>query len=236
MKPFLPLIMLLTATTAVGQENKLYEIKVHDFTHLEVDNNIRVRYIANADSAGLIIFSATPEMASRLYFTDKGKGKVDIQCCADCTYDMEFPEVTIYSSGLRKIVNSGDSLVTVERNPPCDRFDATLLGNGRISVRDIEASKVDAKIATGNGQLIISGKCTTCNLMVTGTGTIQADRLKAVQGKATVIGTGTIGCDFSEVITIAGVGTGKVMYRVTPKKVKSHAIGIKHYPLDSKED
>lgn len=228
--------MLIAALPAMSQESKRYEIKVHDFTHLEVDNSIKVTYIANPDSAGLIVFNATPDMASRIYISDKGKGKVDIQCCADCTYDMDFPDITIYSTRLTKVVNSGDSLVTVERNPPCERFDATLLGNGRLSIRDIEASKVDAKIATGSGQLIISGKCTKCNLMVTGTGTIQADRLKAVEGKATVIGTGTIGCDFSEVVTVAGVGSGKVMYRVTPRKVKSHAIGIKHFPLDAKAE
>ncbi len=205
---------------------------MHDFTHLEIDNNIKVRYIANADSAGYIVFNTTPLLASRLYIVDKGKGKVDIQCCADCNNDMEYPVVTIYSSQLHKIVNSGDSLVTVENNPPCDRFDATLFGNGRISVHNVQASKVDAKIATGNGQLILSGNCTTCNLNVTGTGTIQADMLKAVKGKATIIGTGTIGCDYSEELTIAGIGSGNVYYRTTPAKVKSRGVGIKHSPLN----
>lgn len=231
------LVMAFAIMPAIAQSNaQRYEIKLHDFTHLEIDNNISVDYIANQDSAGIAVFYATPELASRLYFTDKGKGKVDIQCCADCSNSMEYPHVTIYSTELHKVVNSGDSLVTVSSNPAVERFDASLFGNGRLSIRNIEAKRVDAKIATGNGQLVISGRCTEATLNVVGTGTIQADELKAVKGKASIIGTGTIGCDFSESLSINGMGTGRVLYRNAPKTVKSRSIGIKSELLNPTAD
>lgn len=230
-KIFASLILSIsTILTSSGEESKRYEIKLHDFEHLEIDNNIRVDYNVNPDSAGYVVFYATPETASRLYFNENpNKKKVDIQCCAECNNNMDYPHLTIYSTNLRKIVNSGDSLVVVNGLTPCERFDATLIGNGRLAVHDISATKVDAKLITGSGQLIITGACTTANLSLTGTGTIQADGLKAVDGKVTVAGTGSVGCDYQEVLTIQGVGTGKIYLRQQPVKIKNHALGIKYF-------
>lgn len=92
----------------------------------------------------------------------------------------------------------------------------------------IEAAKVEASIHSGNGQLTIQGRCTEANLHLVGTGTILADRLEAVKVKATVVGTGQIGCAPSEAITVMGAGSGSVLYRQTPPTVKSRGVGIKH--------
>lgn len=220
--------LLVASLGSLAQTPQRYTLKVNDFTHLEVDNNIRVDYYANSDSAGFIVFDATPELASRIYIADNGKGKVDIQCCADCTDNMQFPAVKIYSTQLNKIVSSSDSLVTVNNNPPVEKFEANLLGNGRLSCRNVQAPKVTARLATGSGQLTVTGNCTIANLSLTGVGSINADGLKAVKGKAVVMGTGIIGCDFSEELSISGIGSGRVEYRSLPAKIKSHALGIKH--------
>ncbi|MDE5968012.1 MAG: DUF2807 domain-containing protein [Muribaculaceae bacterium] len=216
------------ATPAAAQNAKRYEIKVNDFKHLEVDNSIKVDYYACADSAGYIVFEATPDLASRLYIRDNGKGKVDIQCCADCSEGMEFPVVKAYSKQLNKIVNSGDSLVTVNNNPEVEKFAAVLIGNGALSVRDVQATEINGKIASGNGQLSIDGACTKGKLSIIGTGTINADRLRAVEVYTSLTGTGTIGCCPSEVLSIQGLGRGKVLYRQEPHVIKDRSLGHKH--------
>lgn len=226
------LLLPLLAFTAVAQsKTRTYQMKVSDFNHLEVDNNIRVDYICSPDSAGVILFFADDSNASNLYFSDNGKGKLDIQCCADCTYDSSFPSVKVYSSSLKKIVNAGDSLVTASNVPDCERFDATLCGNGILAIHGLPAKKVNAKISTGCGQLIIDGRCTEANLSIVGTGTIQADNLNCVTCKAKILGTGTIGCNPSEKLSVSGMGTGNVFYRQAPPELRSHAIGIKHSQL-----
>lgn len=216
------------AAPSVAQTAKRYEIKVNDFKHLEVDNSIKVDYYACPDSAGYIVFEATPDLAPRLYINDNGKGKVEIQCCAECSEGMEFPVVKAYSTRLNKIVNSGDSLVTVNNNPPVEKFVALLIGNGALSVRDVQATEVKGKIASGKGQLSIDGACTKGKLSIIGTGTINADRLRAVEVNTSLTGTGTIGCCPSEVLSIQGVGRGKVLYRQEPHVIKDRSLGHKH--------
>lgn len=231
MKRFIAVTMIVTSLVAMAESNRKYEIRLTDFTNLEVDNNIRVDYKVNADSAGIAVFYATDRMASQLYFADNHKGKVEIQNCAECTGIMEYPHVTIYSTTLRRIMNSGDSLVTVTGLQPIERFEAIVCGNGMLVVDNVEAAKVDVKLATGNGQITINGSCKQANINCTGTGTIQADRLHATEGKVTIMGTGTVGCDVVETLTIQGMGSGKVYYRTEPGKIKSRSIGIKYMPL-----
>lgn len=230
---FAALLVGSTATiSATAETTQRYELKVNDFKELRVDNHIPVDYYCNPDSAGYAVFTATDAQAGWILFDNNGRGKLSVQTDTDYPTGGKIPHIKVYSSSLEKVVNSGDSLVRVYNLPTADQFKAILIGNGRLSVPAVEASKVEASIHSGNGQLTIEGRCTEAKLHLVGTGTILADRLSAVKVKATVVGTGQIGCDPTEALTVMGAGSGSVMYRTTPPTLKSRGVGIKHSAMD----
>lgn len=229
MKKALAILMTMFAPLiGVAQSAQKYELKVNDFTELRVDNNIPVDYYCNPDSAGYAVFNANDVQASWILFDNNGRGRLAIQTDADYPVGGTVPRVKVYSSSLEKVVNSGDSLVRVLNLPSAEKFKAILIGNGRLSVPGVEASKVEASIHSGNGQLSIEGRCTEAKLKLIGTGTILADRLEAVKVKSTIVGTGHIGCSPSEELSISGAGSGSVYYKQFPPTLKSRGVGIKH--------
>lgn len=225
---FITLLTLAAPIIGMGQSTQRYELKVNDFKELRVDNHIPVDYYCNPDSAGYAVFTATDAQAGWVLFDNNGRGKLSVQTDTDYPAGEKMPRIRVYSSSLEKVVNSGDSLVKVYNLPSADKFKAVLIGNGRLSVPGVEASTVEASIHSGNGQLTIEGRCTEAKLHLVGTGTILADRLEAVKVKATVVGTGYIGCSPSEAITVMGAGSGSVLYRQAPPTIKSRGVGIKH--------
>ncbi len=225
---FITLLTLAAPIIGMGQSTQRYELKVNDFKELRVDNDIAVDYYCNPDSAGYAVFTATDAQSGWVLFDNNGRGKLSVQTDTDYPAGEKMPRIRVYSSSLEKVVNSGDSLVKVYNLPAADKFKAVLIGNGRLSVPGVEASTVEASIHSGNGQLTIEGRCTEAKLHLVGTGTILADRLEAVKIKATVVGTGHIGCSPSEAITVMGAGSGSVLYRQAPPTIKSRGVGIKH--------
>lgn len=225
---FITLLTLAAPIIGMGQSTQRYELKVNDFKELRVDNDIAVDYYCNPDSAGYAVFTATDAQSGWVLFDNNGRGKLSVQTDTDYPAGEKMPRIRVYSSSLEKVVNSGDSLVKVYNLPSADKFKAVLIGNGRLSVPGVEASTVEASIHSGNGQLTIEGRCTEAKLHLVGTGTILADRLEAVKVKATVVGTGHIGCSPSEAITVMGAGSGSVLYRQAPPTIKSRGVGIKH--------
>lgn len=234
---FIPTVTLLLMATssANGAEKSHYELKVNDFTELKVVDAVNVDYACHPDSAGLAVFDATPETASTILFSNNGKNRLTIQVATDGLLTNSLPTIKVYSNYLVKVENSGDSLVRVLTVAPGPKFTATLIGNGRLSVRDIKANQVEASIKTGNGQMAVGGKCRDVNLHNTGTGSIQADGLVANNVKCSVVGTGTIGCHVKDVLSIQGMGTGKVYYAGEPSKIKNRSMGIKYHPLGAEE-
>lgn len=229
MKFIYTILIALTATFALQAQTKNhYELKVNDFKELRVDNSIPVDYHCNPDSAGYAVFDATDAQAGWILFDNNGRGKLSVQTDTDYPAGERLPRIRVYSSSLQTVVNSGDSLVKVYNLPATDKFKAVLIGNGRLSIPGVTAAKVDASLRSGNGQLTIEGRCTEANLHLVGTGTILADRLDAVKVKASVVGTGNIGCNPSEAITVMGAGSGHVYYRQAPPTIKSRGVGIKH--------
>ncbi len=226
----LALLLISVIDIISADAQRKYIVKVNDFTELSVENNIAVDYFCHPDSAGFAVIDSTsnPEL---LYFSNNDKGRLAIQSAPDTPINATFPHVTVYSTTLYKVINSGDSLVKVFDVPKTKRFSAHLIGNGRLVAHGIEADKVDASIDSGNGQLVISGECDNAQLRNIGKGLIQADGLEAKNVKASVFGTGDIGCHATETLTIIGMGSGTVLYRDKPAKIKNRGIGVKYSQL-----
>lgn len=221
-----------SSLTAFAQEHTRYELDVKDFSELKVTDAVNVDYVCNPDSAGKAVFFAKPDVASRILFVPSNN-KLEIQLSpAENNYPAELPKVTVYSSYLTFAENSGDSTLRVMSVAPGPKFRARVIGNGRIVVRNVKATQVDASLDTGKGSVVVYGEATTAKLSCTGTGTIQADELKAVNIKCSLWGTGSIGCAPSETLSVMGAGSGTVYYRGKPS-IKNRSLGVKLSPLDN---
>lgn len=230
---FILMFVLLGIATGSAQSTARYELDVKDFTELMVTDGINVDYKSNSDSVGKAVFQASSDIASVIMFSNNGKQKLEIKL-AETEAPMEYknlPTVTIYSKFLTKVTNRGDSTVRVLSVSPGPNFKAQLEGNGRLVIRNIDANVVDGSIFTGNGVLVINGKCVNAKLNNKSVGSIQADGLAAESVKCVQIGTGYVGCAASKELTIYGA-SGKVYYSGTPQ-IKNRSIGIQVIPIDS---
>ena len=209
-----------------GQNTTRYELDVKEFNELKVTDGINVNYVCNPDSAGKAVFHASPEMASQIIF-NPNKEKLEIQLVPkEERVNRAVPEVTVYSTYLTYVENSGDSLVRVMSVAPGPKFKAKVIGNGRISVRNVKANTVEAALETGKGSLTIFGTCTDAKLSSTGTGNIQADGLEAQDVNCRILGTGSIGCSASSTLSVTGMGSGTVYYKGEPK-IKKRVLAVK---------
>ncbi len=234
LKPLSIIGIAIIGLSLSGTEINRYELDVQDFSELKVIEGINVDYKCVPDSAGKAVFSTTPDLASVLMFSNK-KGRLDMQISTDGITYQNLPTVTVYSNFLTSVSNSGDSTVRVLSVAPGPSFKANLMGNGRLVIRDINATKVDASLQTGNGQLVVYGKCSTAKLSLVGTGSIQADELQSPEVKARIVGTGNIGCAPSESLIILGgsTGPGKIYYTGQPEVVTKPFARTKALPLNS---
>ena len=223
LKRILSLIAITASILAVNAEElKRYEIDVKDFSELKVIEGLAVDYKCSEDSAGMAVFTTSPDMASLLMFTNN-KNKLEIQISTDGIDYQGLPKITVYSRFLNKVENSGDSLVRVLSVAPSPSFKARLIGNGTLSVHGIDTNTLDGSLATGNASATLS---------LVGTGSIQADELDADDIKCSLLGTGYIECNPLKTLNVVGASSGKVYHKGSPK-IKSRAIGVKVIPIDN---
>lgn len=227
--------IILAALTAVcAQDVHRYELKVGDFNRLVVDDGINVEYVCNEDSAGTATYECTRAVADQLIFDYSKKGRLMIQKQFHGEGELSegLPLVRVYSKFLNQVQNNGDSTLVVLSVAACPEFKATVIGNGRLVVKDIHANKVAGSIKTGNGQLVMAGRCDEAVFSNTGVGSIQADNLEADEVSCRFFGTGTTGVWATAKLTIKGMFPGKLYYKGNPSKIKNYSMGVKIYHMD----
>lgn len=217
------ILLAAVAMAASAAPKQRHTIKVGHFTELNVRHSVNVDYRSNPDSAGLAVFEAAPEAVNTVMFKNNGKGRLQIE--VDAEPEETLPTVTVYSSYLTKIENSGDSTVRAFKVNAGPKFMATLMGNGRLSIRDIETDEVTAKQLTGRGQLALTGRCRKASLNCTGVGAIQADNLRAQEVSVSIVGPVSVGCCATELLSVKGMGPGKVYYAGNPRTIKNRSAG-----------
>lgn len=225
--------ILTLASSAIAALPQRYELDVKEFNVLKVIEGINVDYRCNPDSAGKAVFTATADMASVLMFTND-KGKLSIQLAREDCSRTGLPSVTVYSSFLSKVENSGDSTVRVLSIAPAVKFEGSLIGNGRLSVRGVNATEAKLALKTGNGVIVAGGQADKLKISFSGTGTIQADDFKALEINIKATGTGAIGCNATDKLSVFGAGSTKVYYKGDPQ-ISNKSLGIKVLPLDGEE-
>jgi len=211
-----------------------YEVKVGEFTKLRIVNNLEVIYHCNPDSAGYAVLTNCPQgMASSVIFTNNGTLRVET--ATDYSDMSNLPTVHVYSSFLKSVKSSSEKTVTILSPAPMPEFAATLYGNGNIMVEGLQATVVKSKLMTGHGTITLSGKCEQAKFNLTGTGEIRADELVAQSVKCSIWGTGAIYCQPIEKLKSDGIGSTRIYYVGSPRKIKKTG-GGKILPLSSLQD
>lgn len=227
-------ILVACGYAAAEEAIERYEIKVGNFNELSLVDGINVVYHCSEDSAGLAVFDASKNVADKLIFDTSKEGRLVIekQFHEEQELVRDLPTVHVYSKFLTLVKNSGDSTLIVASVAPTQQFKAVIIGNGRIVVRDVHCNKFDGAIKTGNGQIVVSGKCDNASLSNTGVGNIQADALEAKEASCRFFGTGSTGVWATGTLIIKGMFPGNLYYKGTPKKIKNYSMGVKIHKLD----
>ncbi len=222
-------VTILCAMAALGIQAAApqdFKLELINFSELKVSDAVRVEYHIWEDTVGMAKFSCSPAMASNLIF-NCNKNAVNVQLDIVDAIDEQVPTVHIYSSGLTKVENSSDSVVTINDKVAQEAFKARVIGNGKIVIKNIEVKKADLSISTGCGRIVVSeGVAEELKISNVGTGAVEAGTLQAKKVKAKVLGTGNIDCYASESLTVSGAGSGKVYYLGNPKKQSNRGLGI----------
>ncbi len=228
------IILMITVALASNAQVTHRVVKLADFTRLAVVDDINVEYRCNPDSAGLVVFDATQEVADALMFTVSNKGRLSIQVNDFFESRGNLPSLTLYSSTLDEAENAGDSVLRISKLPPLKSFKVRLLDNGKVIVRGVRASQLELQILSGKGKIIADGSCDDLSLRLVGTGEIQADNVTATNVSCRIMGTGSMGCNVNGGdLKVSGSGTGKVYYKGTPNKVTVRKLGtIKAIPME----
>ncbi|MBO5052779.1 MAG: DUF2807 domain-containing protein [Muribaculaceae bacterium] len=217
-------LSILTSFQALGADR--YSLNIKDFSEIDVIDGINVIHKCNSDSAGIVTFVSTDDIAHRILFSNN-KNKLKIELVTDGAVIKNLPTITVYSSFLGKAENSGDSTLIVENPVPASSFKACITNNGTLIVHNVHATQVDAKIETGRGHIVIDGKASSVKLTNVGKGTLEAGNLKADEVSCIVLGTGPIDCYATEKLIVKGMGSNRIYVKGHPKEIVNRTIGAK---------
>lgn len=227
---FTALMLIFSALHIAADEPAAYKLNVQNFCELTVVDGVKVDYYCRPDSAGWAIFTCTPELASEIMFTNDND-RLSIRTAAEEEPIDGVPCITVYSASLRKVENSGDSLVRVFADVPVKDFKAKQIGNGTLEIHNVQADNIEAGVTAGRGCLIVDGNSKKAKINNVSAGPIKASGLNADNISCFVFGAGDIECAPAESLRVYGAGSGKVFYHGTPK-VTQRSIGVKAMPFD----
>lgn len=218
--------------TAKAEINQ-FAVSVGEFDKLKVADNVNVIYSCNPDSIGYACFECENELADAFIFTNK-KGTLKIQVATDFSDNDNLPTIRVYSKFLNEAENSAEQTTHIQNLAPCSKFKAKIIGNGKLIVDNLNSTKVESKIETGNGTIVLSGECNDAHFNMVGTGVIQADGLKSKESYCSIFGTGSIGCWVTDLLKVSGIGSTKIYYKGNPHTIKK-AGGGNLISLESEE-
>lgn len=232
------IITLLLAVATLTAVADVQDFKVERFQKLKVTGPLDVDCIYCPDSVGYIRVDAP--VAEQMPWVDAQVSgdllKLRLILPDDVRMgvkpvDAELPSVRVYTNYLTSVENEGDSTVRVMTATGVPSFRARLIGNGRLSVRGIDAEKLQASVLAGRGIMVLNGKADEAKFSLVGVGTIQADGVECRIAKVHSTGTGAVGVHATESLKITGGGSGTVYFKGTPD-VKKRAPGLKIHPID----
>ena len=227
------LILITSVSGNIQAQTNTYRINVGDFTSLKVYDNATVIYKSNPDSVGYAVYEAEHKFANAFIFSNNGKGTLKVQVVTEDVNLDNLPVVYVYSTYLNEVESSSAAATFIDSPAPCPLVKARLIGNGKLIINNINATTTELHLATGNGTIVANGNCKKTKIKTVGTGVIQADELESKEVHCSILGTGTIGCNPTELLKVKGIGSTKIYYKGSPEIKKNG--GGKLIPIDSDE-
>ena len=178
-----------------------YELK--PFEKIDVKGVANVEIIQNEEKNGVVELKA-PDNYIDLFKFDSEDGRLVIDLAKKVNIDVKNVHVTVYTSDLTALRNSGVSHV--------------IMGS-------LDTDKLEV-INSGVGDIQIGGVADDVKLVCSGVGSIRAKELKALNVKADVSGVGSVTCYASERIDGTVSGVGALKYAGHPKVKNTHRSGV----------
>lgn len=119
---------------------------------------------------------------------------------------------------------TGSGNIDVEKGLTAKTLKIGIGGAGDIKVDDIAVGELSTKIA-GSGGLILTGKADKADYHVSGSGDIDAKKLKSKAVEASVSGSGNISCNAEESLDAHTSGSGDISYSGSATAVKTKVSG-----------
>lgn len=215
-KILISLFLICGCVSLYGQQKEYdFSIRIGQFDRLNIVDDINVIYHCNPDSTGYAYWRAATDLRDCFIFNEN-KGKLTVQVSTDKCGRKDLPTLHLYSDFLTSVTSSSIGTVRIESLAATSSFKATLIGNGNLVVHGIRCTRLQGELSTGNGQLVLSGEADQAEYKIIGTGTIQADMIKAETVKCGILGSGSIGCWPIKLLKVSGIGSTKIYYRGSP--------------------
>ena len=178
-----------------------YELK--PFEKIDVKGVANVEIIQNEEKNGVVELKA-PDNYIDLFKFDSKDGRLVIDLTKKVNIDARNVLITVYTSDLTALSNSGVS---------------------HVSMDSLDTDKLEV-INSGVGDIQIGGVADDVKLVCSGVGSIRASELKALNVKASVSGVGSVSCYASERIDGTVSGVGSLKYAGHPKVKNTHRSGV----------
>ena len=119
---------------------------------------------------------------------------------------------------------TGSGNINIEKGLTAKSLKIRIGGSGDIKIDSIAVNELSTKIA-GSGGLIVTGKADKADYTVSGSGDIDAKKLKSKAVEAAVSGSGNISCNAEESIDAHASGSGDISYSGNATAVKTKVSG-----------
>ena len=120
------------------------------------------------------------------------------------------------------IMGSGN--MNVEKGLTAKTLKIIIGGSGNIKVNDITVNELSTRIA-GSGELVLTGTADKADYSVSGSGDVDAKKLKSKAVQAAVSGSGNISCNADESLDAHASGSGDITYSGNATAVKTKVSG-----------
>ena len=208
--------------------------KVDDFYKVRMYNSFNVVYIQNPDSAGTVNIKVESSVLENLSIKSED-GELSLKLKGLGKKDYGIILVEIYSSSLSRVENDGGGVFESHQPVKATELYLGVSGEGQIKMDYINCDILKAKVALGEGDLLLKGVAHRVDYSVLGGGEIRAHDMKSEEANCAITGNGNIGCHVLKKLSATITGAGNVYYEGNPEISKKGIGKGKVLPIDAKE-
>lgn len=189
------LAMIVVGTIAMSAQLTSHILQSRQFNEIYVKGNINVECRESVDSAGMIVFSATPEVFSVVNCNNVGtRLNIIVEGIATNVLRRSLSTIVVYYNGVMSVVSYTGSGQMRVNDAKWDKSVALLMtGAGRLRVDDVVTSRASCSVA-GSGTISLAGisRINNVTCSVSGSGNMEFSHLDAHLASATVNGRGCL--------------------------------------------